>query len=335
MERPKGLSVCGDGFESFSLAGVPADQRDALWEAVMARTQLPMSVRIGPQPRGECFKGALRRWSVEDLVIVDFECGPVTAARTRSHVAASAAEFTMILVGREGSERLQFGDTSLELRPRDVAVFDSTLPGCCFTDQRIAKSHLLIPTATFSEAIRRPRAMPPMVLDGAEPAVDLFVNFLHALRERHRALPRVAANGAAIALLALLGAAVRKRHGLDQADLRPALRIQIERWIDRQLAVGPVTPCTAAAAHGVSVRTVHRLFHEAGTTLGAYVRERRLTHAKTDLSGADVLLSTIARHWGFADASHLSRTFKARYGVAPSDYRTAIREAHSLEIDDG
>jgi AraC-like DNA-binding protein len=37
-------------------------------------------------------------------------------------------------------------------------------------------------------------------------------------------------------------------------------------------------------------------------------------------------LTDTATRWGFADLSHLNRTFRAHYGCLPSEYRAAAGE---------
>ena len=54
---------------------------------------------------------------------------------------------------------------------------------------------------------------------------------------------------------------------------------------------------------------------------------RRLARAREDLTDSDLPVSTIAHRWGFSDPSHFTRSFKARYGSSPREYRTAVRTA--------
>jgi AraC-like DNA-binding protein len=41
-----------------------------------------------------------------------------------------------------------------------------------------------------------------------------------------------------------------------------------------------------------------------------------------DPAERDRSVSEIAYHWGFNDAAHFSRTFKARFGMSPRDARS-------------
>jgi AraC family transcriptional activator of tynA and feaB len=67
-------------------------------------------------------------------------------------------------------------------------------------------------------------------------------------------------------------------------DGAPALRASIERYIDRHLLNGAVTPAALAAAHWVSVRTVKRVFSATGQTVGEVVRARRLARARDQIT---------------------------------------------------
>jgi AraC-like DNA-binding protein len=78
-------------------------------------------------------------------------------------------------------------------------------------------------------------------------------------------------------------------------------------------------------AHGVSVRTVNRVFNAGGQTVGEVIRVRRLAKAREELAESGRPVSVIAHRWGFADPSHVTRSFKAHYGDSPRSYREAVR----------
>jgi AraC-like DNA-binding protein len=76
------------------------------------------------------------------------------------------------------------------------------------------------------------------------------------------------------------------------------------------------------------------LFEAEGTTVSAWIRERRLECCRIELIATDLAdqsVSEIGTRWGFWDAAHFSRLFKSRFGVSPSAYRSASLEPHKLE----
>ena len=101
----------------------------------------------------------------------------------------------------------------------------------------------------------------------------------------------------------------------------PALRAQIDDWIDNNLRSGPIHVEALAAAHNVSARTIHRAFSLTGDTMTAVVRARRLAAVREDLVHTDMTIATIAHRWCYYDPSHLGREFRRHFGVSPSEYR--------------
>lgn len=77
-----------------------------------------------------------------------------------------------------------------------------------------------------------------------------------------------------------------------------------------------------AAVHPVYFAATFRRFERC--SVGEYVRRRRLEHARRRLAERDLPLAEIALEAGFADQSHLTRTFKRFTGMTPGQYRTFL-----------
>jgi AraC family transcriptional regulator len=80
---------------------------------------------------------------------------------------------------------------------------------------------------------------------------------------------------------------------------------------------------TCAGVHPVHLARVFRRKH--GCTIGEYVRRLRLDFVAKEIMTTSTRLGDIAIAAGFADQSHLTRTFKARFGLTPSEYRRLRR----------
>jgi AraC-like DNA-binding protein len=135
------------------------------------------------------------------------------------------------------------------------------------------------------------------------------------------------------ALTDLLVVALAER--LDRVDAvsrstrRRALLVSVQAFIDRRLADPRLSPGLIAAAHHISPRLLHKLFEEQGTSVGRWIRERRLERCRRDLLDpalGDLPASSIAFQWGFADASHFTRVFREAFGQPPGEYRRFRRE---------
>lgn len=80
---------------------------------------------------------------------------------------------------------------------------------------------------------------------------------------------------------------------------------------------------TAAGIHPVHLARVFR--KKNGCTIGEYIRRLRLDFAAKEIVATDTQLGEIAIAAGFADQSHLTKTFKTQFGVTPSEYRRLHR----------
>jgi AraC family transcriptional regulator len=83
---------------------------------------------------------------------------------------------------------------------------------------------------------------------------------------------------------------------------------------------------TLAARAGVTAAGMIKAFrrHE-GCTPGTYLRTLRLARARAELGGSGRAVGAIALDAGFYDQSHFTREFRRAMGVAPLNYRRALR----------
>ncbi len=80
-----------------------------------------------------------------------------------------------------------------------------------------------------------------------------------------------------------------------------------------------------AAALGVHPVHLARVFRQAwGCSPGELLRWRRVEQASALLRRAQLSMADVALSVGFADQSHMSRAFQARYGMTPSHYRSKM-----------
>jgi AraC family transcriptional regulator len=132
---------------------------------------------------------------------------------------------------------------------------------------------------------------------------------------RLRATARSAAVGDAVAARSLVDDLIGKSPSSALSD--DALIFRTVALINRSLE-GPITlAAVAKAAHLSPSRLAHRFRESTGLPLRRYVLWCRLrTAAEAAMRGAS--LTEAAHLAGFADSAHLSRTFRAMFGVAPS-----------------
>ena len=105
-----------------------------------------------------------------------------------------------------------------------------------------------------------------------------------------------------------------------QANRIAAMKADIELRLDERT----MTTKRFADLHGLSVRSLQKLFESEGQTFSQFVLERRLERARHLLNlpaGERGTISEIAFGVGFGDLSYFNRTFRKRFGLAPRDAR--------------
>ena len=101
-------------------------------------------------------------------------------------------------------------------------------------------------------------------------------------------------------------------------------RRRIIRYIDRNLAL-PIDNLTLSALARRSVGHFHRAFKQTfGRSPQSYIMDCRLDQAVRQMQSTDQPLGKIAETCGFTDQSHLSRLFRAKYGIPPAHWRQTL-----------
>ncbi len=302
-----------DGAEDFH----PSESAE--WESLLSSTHLPWSVRVSAEVAPEPFRAAVRRRWIDDLALVDCECSPCSGVRGRSQIAATDGDHLVVLINRGGSETVSQDGHEALLRPGDAVAWDSSRPARFAVWEPLVKRSLLIPR-TALEAAGFDLAG-GVLIDRDTAAMQLLGSYLDTLSHTLPALTGTAITAARNATLELLRGALQPGTPSDPSATRPALRDQVERWLGRRLSARHLDAETVAAAHGVSVRTVNRLFSDTGETLSGVLRAKRLARVREELLAGDAGVTALAARWGFFDASHLTRSFRAVYGLSPREYR--------------
>jgi AraC-like DNA-binding protein len=109
--------------------------------------------------------------------------------------------------------------------------------------------------------------------------------------------------------------------------LETVIGYSARREIERRLGSPSLTIANICRALGVSRSTLHRVFEKEGGVRN-YIREARLEAARQvlmDPNDAEPIYA-LAEKFGFSDAAHFSRLFRARYGMTPSNCRTKARD---------
>ncbi|GAA1200449.1 helix-turn-helix domain-containing protein [Pseudonocardia alaniniphila] len=112
-----------------------------------------------------------------------------------------------------------------------------------------------------------------------------------------------------------------------------SLYARITSYMSSYLGDTDLSPARIAAEHNISVRYLHLLFAQQGLTVRTWLVRERLEGARRTLatrSGHRASIAAVGRTWGFSDAGHFARRFRAAYGMSPTEWRQLHRGAAVL-----
>jgi AraC-like DNA-binding protein len=252
------------------------------------------------------------------ILFASFNATPATG-----HVCAQdhgGRGFRALLFQLSGRQRIVDRRGEQILAPGDVLLWGSQDSGSFEVPEMLEELQILVPNALFE------RQWPVLASDGgrrhlgAGAMVTLARAGLQALWQQRQCLSEDDLHSALIAVIDLIGKA-----GPPKALFTRKARLfdDILRFIDLQLEDPGVSPVSIAHQYGCSVRTLHALFAERRETVAGLIRRRRLERCRERLGdvGSEERIGDLAMQWGFADAAHFSKLFKATYGLSPRQYR--------------
>ncbi len=331
MDRGTEVGRTGAGASVFlSTDSVSGPEGFGWWGDMVGRAVMPVSLA---SEHAHDFTGEVTALELVDTVFSAFSFSPMSARRTPEHIRSSDPENYFLFLVHGSPIGLEQRRNNALLRAGDVALFDTSQPLACeFQDQgrhsrvsvlRLPRAAVPLPSHKTDRLVATPLAARTGV--GA-----LLTSYLAGLRENaaHCGPAELRRLGTVALDLAVTFLAAR----LDSAPTLPVesrqrvLLARINAFIDHNLHEPDLGPATIAAHHHISVRLLHALFEEEPETVSATIRRRRLERSRTDLVDPRLrhrTIGEIAGRWGFRHPAAFSRTFRAAYGISPSEARTA------------
>jgi AraC family transcriptional regulator, positive regulator of tynA and feaB len=104
----------------------------------------------------------------------------------------------------------------------------------------------------------------------------------------------------------------------------PGMLQKLKMFMLENLGDHELSPGVVAAAQGISIRHLHKLFASVGTTFGQVLMNLRLDEAQRLIKSPahrGMTLQQIAFDCGFSNQSHFSTCYRARFGVRPRETR--------------
>ncbi|MBL5973647.1 MAG: helix-turn-helix domain-containing protein [Candidatus Leucobacter sulfamidivorax] len=284
-------------------------------------------LKMDTRRRGD-FRGCIRGRRFDDIRIFDVRATQHSVERGERIVSSTPQSEYMLHLQLSGVGIIRQDGREATLQPGDLAFYDSDAPYSMGLDDQFRNAILVFP--------QRSLAMPPALISqltavripGAEGIAGMVGSMLTELVKNMEGLPRVHGARFTQGVVDLLSAALQAELGaprdLSVSDSQDLSLQQVLAYIEGNLSDPDLGPEQVAAATFMSVRALHALFSRTGTTVAAWIRNRRLELCYEDLSSPrlrQLSVGAVMNRHGFVCAPHFSRLFKSAYGEPPVRFR--------------
>lgn len=310
-----------DAVNFWSAESVPLRDRHAAWAHVLGDFFLPWAVTSRP---GSQVLARVRQRNLGDCRYVECSSSPISGRRSSWEIGRTRGDYFNLLYVVSGMELLRFEGREILLPRNHFVLWDSSRRMDFNVLQPLEKLTLVVPE-------RQMRAILPNAEDYVGvPVADtggmkrLFTDHLCSLRREvwqmdGADLDRLRMPTLDLLVRAYASVPCRKRPSAREETLR-----RVREFMLAHLGEGDLTPLKAARANRISIRYLHLLFAEQGTTAAQWIRDQRVARCKQDLANPELAarsITQIAYGWGFNDVGHFGKVFRRSTGSSPGAFR--------------
>ncbi|WP_344588384.1 helix-turn-helix domain-containing protein [Actinomadura vinacea] len=309
---------------------VPAGERFAFWREVSSKIWVPYDLRCGPHLESR-FRAQIDISELGPVQATLMTTTPYSIHRTPKLIRQADPEVFKLCCVLRGHGMMAQDGRRADFEPGNLVLYDTSRPYLAELAPDIPAGQMLVlrfPRSLLPLPARDLRRLTAVSIPGDQGIGALSSQFLLQLARRMDEFsPTEAARLSTLTLdvlTAALANALEAESAVPPHTRRRALLAQIHAFIRENLGDAHLTPGAIAAAHHISLRYLHKLFHAEGHTVAGWVREQRLEQCRRDLADPRLAarpINAIAARWGFTSPSHFSQAFRSAYGLSPRDFR--------------
>ena len=312
----------------WSTDAVEARDRLSYWVEAVCNTYVQLDCDV-PRHDGP-FRGTIEANQLATLGLSQVTSSPQWVKRTPQKIAHATEDYFLVSIQTKGCGRIVQDGRVAALSPGDFALYDSTRPYELIFDEPFQQHVLQLPGAILRGRLRDTGKLTARKVSGDRGAGHLMIGMINTLAADIDTLEAGSVAAIAESVENILVAGLCSLPGAADpavSQLTAFHRDQIKAYVLRHLRDPQLSVNDIAAHLRLSPSTIYRAFAGEPTSLNSWIWNRRLDGAKREicdptLSGRTI--TKIAFGWGFNDAAHFSRIFRARFGCSARELRTSV-----------
>ncbi|WP_162530012.1 helix-turn-helix domain-containing protein [Stappia sp. BW2] len=307
--------------ETWSTQSLRGPVQFEAWRHALSRTHLDWDLKSSETSD---FHAEICERILDGIRVVECCCDPCEGSRRKPELCHSDEAYFGVLFELSGHEIIRQGDRQAELSAGDFVLWDSEREMDFKVTSRLHKLTLLIPKFRAKRLDWNIERFAGTVVKNSSAVSGISAEALRRLARDFTTIEEKEAEAVMQPILSLLMATLTTRQEPPPASLAHRDHFAAFcRFIRNNLEDGRLDPTMVAEAHGVSLRYLHTVFAHNNDTCCNFMRRERLRRCHADLSRPHCrdTITEIAFRWGFNDAAHFSRAFRAEFGIAPKTLR--------------
>lgn len=313
-----------------STDNVEPSQRLAFWTDMVCNTYVQLDCDAAAGRSG--IEGHIDADTLATLQLSRVTATPQVVRRTAAKIARATEDYFLVSIQTQGEGTIVQDGRAARLAPGDFALYDSTRPYELHFEAPFQQYVLRLPGPTLRTTLRDTQSLTASTVSGQRGAGHLMIGMIQTLAADIGTLAPESAAAVAESVTQILIAGLA---GLPAARQQPVSHLtayhreQIRACARARLRDPALSVASIAAQLQLSPSTLHRAWAGEACSIAEWIWSQRLDAARRDLCDPGLgarSVSDIAFSWGFNDAAHFSRAFRARFGCSARELRAGKTE---------
>ncbi|TCM51167.1 AraC family transcriptional regulator [Rhizobium sp. PP-F2F-G48] len=284
-------------------------------------------VRLESTSRDEHFYGRVKMLNALNKTLSLVDSTTQVTERTNAHIRSDPADVLLVAFQMTGCGFVRQDGRKARTEVGDFVFYDSNRPYSLTFDGPFRQMVMRVPRKTMALRLPNLGHLTAQTFHAGVGMGAVARDFVISLAKQSLEMEATEFTSLEFTAMDLLAACVQA--AIPSHPPRRALFNRLCQKVMGDIRDPSFRTSTLAKLAGVSMRSLHRLCVENGTTPNALITQLRLNGIWLDLNSRlhqRRSVSDIAFSWGFSDISHFNRLFKAAYNTTPSRLRKECQQ---------